>query len=94
MDITQHHDMPKDRCPVCAHPFDDATDAFGNARPKPGDLSLCIQCGSFLEFRFDLTVRELSLQAVSELPDSTRIQLQRVRRAWESMPKRSLGEDS
>lgn len=83
MDITRNHDMPKDRCPVCAHGFDDATDAFGNRRPKPGDLSMCIQCGSFLEFRFDLTTRELTLADVAVLPDEVRIKLQRVRRVWE-----------
>jgi hypothetical protein len=50
----------KDGCPVCFHPLDAATCATGDARPEPGDLTVCLYCTTFL--RFDDQLRHVKLQ--------------------------------
>jgi hypothetical protein len=38
-------------CPRCGYKMDAATHiGKGRARPKPGDFSLCLQCGQILRF--------------------------------------------
>ncbi len=38
-------------CPYCSTQLDDATNLRKNdAKAKPGDLSVCIHCGGFLQF--------------------------------------------
>lgn len=91
MDITRNPDMPADRCPGCAHPFNDATHVAGDAKPSPGDLSMCWYCGAFLEFNPDLTTRLLTLEDIGSLPDDVRISLQKVRRLWTDRADLRLG---
>lgn len=68
----------KDSCPACDHFIDAATDAFGEAKPSAGDLSVCMYCGAYLTFNADLTVAELSTDAFVELPLENRIQLKNI----------------
>lgn len=32
-------------CPVCGKKHDVTNDLVGNAKPKPGDITICIRCG-------------------------------------------------
>lgn len=50
----------KDGCPVCFHRLDAATCATGDARPTPGDLTVCLYCTTFL--RFDDHLRHVKLE--------------------------------
>ena len=49
----------RDACPLCGHWLDAATAGPSNpdATPKPGDITVCIQCVSVLVFDEDLRVR-------------------------------------
>lgn len=50
--------MPECCCPVCQSQLNGATPAdFGDARPEPGNISLCINCAAVLVFADDLTLR-------------------------------------
>lgn len=49
-----------DGCPVCFHLLDAATCASGDATPKPGDLTVCLYCTTFLKFNEQL--RHVTLQ--------------------------------
>ena len=40
----------EDACPICFYKLDAATCVDGNARPKPGDLTVCINCAELLVF--------------------------------------------
>jgi len=52
------HVVPECRCPSCGHTFDRADSFSGPHRPRPGDISICINCRSLNVFAMDLTVRE------------------------------------
>ena len=68
--------LPISRCPSCGYQFDSAT-ALENpdAKPKPGDLSICLNCGEWLTFADDLTVRLLESKEFQALPHHIRKRL-------------------
>lgn len=71
-----------DGCPVCFHRLDAATDArFEGARPKPGDLSICISCTTVLKFDDALRHVLLTNEELASLDPEMRAELQRVRSA-------------
>jgi hypothetical protein len=37
-------------CPRCGYRLDAASDLIGGATPKPGDFSVCLNCGELLRF--------------------------------------------
>jgi hypothetical protein len=49
--------IPKQRCAACGYRMDKSTEAFGDAAPKPGDVSICLACGAVQVFTADLTLR-------------------------------------
>jgi hypothetical protein len=51
---------PACRCPYCETKINGQMSTFEDARPAPGDFTLCIICGKVLAFRDDLTVRRLT----------------------------------
>lgn len=79
---TLHREAP---CPACSHPLDAAGDPGGRGSPDGGDVSVCINCGAFLTFNPDLTLRLVSLFEIGELPDDVRIELQRHRKIIEEL---------
>ena len=53
----------KVQCPVCSHILSAHTDASRDNTgdpPRPGDFSLCVECGSALIFTENLDLRLLS----------------------------------
>lgn len=51
--------MPETTCPHCQHTLSACSPPSGLDSPSPGDLSICIQCGGFLEIASDLTMQAL-----------------------------------
>ena len=52
---------PHGQCPTCGTRLTGTTDITPeNARPKPGDLSVCVYCGAILTFTATMTLRLLS----------------------------------
>jgi hypothetical protein len=72
--------IPSDRCPICAYEFDAASGMTHDARPKPGDVSLCIKCGEVLEFASDMRVRQASLETMLSLPDDAKAQVDKMQK--------------
>ena len=63
-------------CPVCSYEADCATDIDGSdARPKAGDLTICIQCGEILEYLKDLTPSKVSVGAMLRLSSAQRAKI-------------------
>ena len=62
---TQHRSC---LCPVCGAVLSAST-ALGHrdAKPLPGDYSLCLQCGAVLIYKFDLTMRVASHEDLAKL---------------------------
>lgn len=52
--------LPRHGCPVCLRPFDAATNITGDAKPQPGDLTICLYCTTVLEFDAEMRPQELS----------------------------------
>lgn len=56
------------KCPWCRHALELASGAFEpNAKPKPGDFTICIKCGKILRFRERLALGKLEYQDLEEI---------------------------
>lgn len=49
--------VPKSICPTCQTILSAATDFTHGAAPKPDDITICINCGTILCFKEDMTLR-------------------------------------
>ena len=77
--------MPTSHCPNCGKKIDAASGVEDeHAIPEPGDVSICIKCGTFLEFNEDLTVKEATTNTLREVPDEAMAQLLHIRRVIEA----------
>lgn len=70
-------------CPKCGIHLDGATESNGQeTNPKPGDISVCVYCGTFLIFDEEdrqLSLRRLTDEEFIKLPDEVQRELQRVK---------------
>lgn len=74
---------------MCGHKLDAATRLEeDDAVPKPGDLTVCIQCVAPLTFTEDMRYRFVDADAFIELPDDARIDLTRYMRAIHTMKEK------
>ena len=74
--------LPLCPCPKCGSPNDaatsfDETDPGQKARPRPGDLSVCIGCASIQQFQEDLTLKIITIDEVCA-DDDTKFHVARV----------------
>ncbi len=71
--------LPPDECPVC-HGYLDAAGPITNAKvqPKPGDYSLCINCGALLRFDPGMRLQVVPDDDLLELPKGDVERLRRV----------------
>lgn len=81
-------DTPPNLCPHCGYLLDQATAAYGDHTPSPGDWSICIRCAAILRFDADLkyeavTEAELAKLAVED-PKGTRM-LRKAQRTAQAM---------
>jgi hypothetical protein len=53
----ESHPIPEAKCPHCGHEVDRTFEAHGDAKPSPGDTSLCIRCGGVSVFTSELGQR-------------------------------------
>ncbi|MBN1625009.1 MAG: hypothetical protein JW944_00680 [Deltaproteobacteria bacterium] len=61
------------KCPWCGYALDAVSNADINENfsPKPGDLSICINCGGWLEFADDMKLIKPSPGNIAALPIDT-----------------------
>lgn len=64
-DLDLRHDPVP--CPNCGYKFDTASNLTGKVSPKPGDFTLCFNCGVLLRFDAQRRPRALTLDDVAEL---------------------------
>lgn len=62
-------------CPVCRYEMDAATGVFEAVRPKPGDVTVCINCAALLQFAHDMSfmvadTHELPLETLEQLAEA------------------------
>lgn len=75
--MTSHHETKTMWCPVCEDKLEMATNAVqGETRaPEPGDVSVCLNCASPLQFVSDTHTKLMSREEVYALPFADRHQL-------------------
>ena len=61
------HLVPPSPCPGCGMVLDaaNAADDTLPARPRPGDLSVCVHCCAMLAYNEDLTLRQATEKEVA-----------------------------
>ncbi len=68
--------LPGLLCPACRRLNDQAEAAdFSNAKPSPGDLSVCIYCGEFATYTEGLRLKLLTEDDFSRLPHANKLEL-------------------
>lgn len=73
--------MGTDHCPVCNYLADSAAPVDDKpATPMPGDLSICINCGAFLQFAPDMDLIELTPKEWDKLDNQTKETLAKAHR--------------
>lgn len=71
--------VPQSTCPVCGTLLNAASFFTGESSPRPGDLSVCIECTAILVFQADLTVQGISEEELESLPPELHVELIRMR---------------
>lgn len=82
-------------CPACGHNLNGifTREAAEPSLPETGDLSICVECRSFLIFTVHDGHYELRLitgEEIAELPDDQRNELIRARRDLNKFVRRKL----
>jgi transcription initiation factor IIE alpha subunit len=67
-----------DECPACGVKINAVTSTDGLAVPQAGDVSVCLKCGSMLEFNEDLTVKLIDLQELNTMEQETITTLKKI----------------
>jgi len=70
--IHRHDPVP---CPACGSIVDATTCVTDDAKPVPGDISICCACCATLAFTDDLTYRIFTEDEIQQLPTKSLTQL-------------------
>lgn len=77
--------VKNDECPSCLRQMDCATAVSGEAKPSPGDVSICINCGTFLRFDPDLNIELLDDDSFDAFPEDSRATLSMAKQLIKQM---------
>lgn len=81
--------MPQSNCPACGKAFTATTNAVGDASPRAGDWTMCIDCGEMLAFDETLKPRALTEDEQREAAADPRIRkLQHAHRVMKHLKAR------
>jgi hypothetical protein len=86
MPMTPVYRLPASPCPICEVTLNAAANCFDETAPGPGDVTICIACGTLLRFAADLTLRLMSPEEESALRRDNPL-LAKIERAWDEMMK-------
>ena len=83
-----HTKMGKDHCPACNYESDSASVVSGQHQvPVPGDVSMCLNCGEWLEFASDMALIPMQEKTRRELDNEV---LEILRNGTDYIKKRGL----
>ena len=75
-------------CPICNHKLDAATASDNSGvMPSPNDVTICINCTSYLVYDEDLNLHEMSMESLLKLPDELRLELHRLRKQLKAITR-------
>lgn len=68
MSRAKDYRTPESRCPKCDYKLDGATLALGTiCAPKPGDVSVCLNCGQLLVYHDGTLLRQATADEIRDL---------------------------
>ena len=70
------------RCLECHAILDLANSIHGDARPTPGDISICFYCGNLSAFMEDGNLRELTSNEMHDIAGDERLIAAMKNRKW------------
>lgn len=73
--------LPPSKCPVCGKTVDAATPFIKGqekARPRPGDVTVCVGCGEICAYTDEMTLRRAELNDLMKMPESDREMIGKV----------------
>ena len=73
--------LKKDKCPACNKGLDCASSLDPDEVPRPKDISICIYCGTLLQYGNDMTLQLLPIFIFETLPIKTQQQLLQAKSA-------------
>ena len=73
--------MPEQTCRRCGYMMDQNTDAYGDSRPSPGDVSMCLRCGALSVFTEAITLRAPTGEENESLQRDSRLTELQIMRA-------------
>lgn len=71
-------DIPEFICTACFEAMDCASDMLGDRTPEPGDVTLCIRCGTAYVFDENLNLVDPSPEQLEVINSDPRIVLLRL----------------
>lgn len=84
---------PSTRCSRCERELDAASSARqfdGPPRPRPGDISMCLYCGTFHTWGKRMQLKRMTFAQIAALDADTRALFRRMQRARRAV----MGEGS
>ncbi len=60
-------------CPICNHKIDAHSDPYGSAKPKPGDVTVCLYCANVFVFTEALYLRDPAPEEWEEINRDKRV---------------------
>ncbi len=58
--------LPVQTCPACEHVLSAASSVYDDERPRPGDMSICVECRAILVFTNRMTLRRATVDEARE----------------------------
>jgi hypothetical protein len=89
-------EIPKQRCWKCGYEMDQTSDALGDAKPKEGDWSICLGCGTVCIFTKDFMLRKPTPNEQAEIdanPVILKTQIYRADIVGDKLTKRHHYQD-
>lgn len=71
--------LPESKCPFCGYVIDAYSGVTHGRGPKPGDITMCLACGSFSKFGERHELIAMTDLEVHELPEEQRALLNKMR---------------
>jgi hypothetical protein len=65
--------MPVNHCLGCGHMLDAASAVDANAKPSPGDATICLHCRHVMMFDENLALRDLTVDELIEAMKDDRV---------------------
>ena len=75
--------MPATHCPACGMRLDAASAVIGDAKPRAGDLSICVYCATMLLWETPTTLVLLPDKVWDEVPPEDKVAITKVLRKVE-----------